>query len=177
MIIVKGQGATATELPLDRAAARAYFEDVPAFLTKIEAVATVKPLGRPGAYLVLHHPMGGLGYSVVMAACCQVTWHEGGMHLRPLDFDAEQVKSEHPVVKGYIQSDLRLAERPADATWADFSFEVTVEVPVPGLLALVPRGLLQATADGIMQLRAGMVVESLFRQVLADFELPSGIRA
>ena len=150
---------------------------MPAFLRKIEAVATIKPLGRPGAYMVIHHPVGGLGYSVVMVACLQVEWHEGGLHLRPLDFDAEQVKCEHPVVKGYIQSDLRLAERAQGATWADFGFEVTVEIPIPAVLRLVPRGLVQATADGLMQLRAGMVVESLFRKVLEDLKLPAGAQA
>ncbi len=171
MIIVRGQGATAAELPIGSAAAKTYFGDVPAFLRKIESVDGIRPLARPGTYLLTHHPMGGFGYEVVMAACLEATWQGDHMRLAPLDFDREKVVSPHPVVKGFIEGELRLAEPRPDATAAEFGFSVTVEVPVPGVLRLVPSALLQSTADGIMGYRAGLVVRCLFEKVLADFRL------
>lgn len=173
MIIVKGQGATAAELPIGPQAARTYFADVPSFLNKIEAVSGVKALGRPGTYLITHHPMGALNYMVVMVSCAEATWHDGGLSLRPLDFDTDQVKCDHPVVKGYIESDLVLAPRASDKTYADFRFDVRVELPIKGAITLLPRPLVQATADGIMSLRVSMVVKSLFNAVAADLRLGS----
>jgi hypothetical protein len=46
-----------------------------------------------------------------------------------------------------------------------------VEVPIPPVLNLLPRGLVQATGDGIMNLQIGMVVTTLFRKVMDDFKL------
>lgn len=171
MIVFKGQGATASELPIGLAGARTYFEDVTAFLNKIEAVQAVKPLARPGAFLVTHHPVGGLGYMVAMAACLQAEWDEGGMRLVPLDFDMAQVKSEHPVVKGFIEAALALEPRAGDRTGVDFGFDLSVEVPLPGALRMLPRGLVQVTGDGIMSAQVRLVVQSLFRKVMEDFRL------
>lgn len=171
MIICRGQGTTAAELPIGAEAARTYFDDATAFLRKIEAVDAIRPLGRPGAYLLTHHPVGGFGYEVVMAACLQITWDGTTMTMAPLDFDLAKVASPHPVVKGYIEGELALAERRPGRTQADYRFAVTVEIPVPGVLTLVPRPMLQATADGIMTLKSGLVVRSLFGKVLADFRL------
>lgn len=171
MIIVRGRGATAAELPIGPAAAKDYFGDIPAFLRKIEVVDGIRPLARPGTYLLTHHPMGGFGYEVVMAACLEAAWQGDHMRLAPLDFDLEKVASPHPLVKGFIEGELRLAEPRQDATAAEFAFAVTVEVPIPGVLKLVPGSVLQATADGIMGLRVGGVVRSLFQKVLDDFQL------
>ena len=176
MIICKGQGTTAAELPIGAEAARRYFDDAPAFLRKIEAVDGIRPLGRPGAYLLTHHPVGGFGYEVVLAACLQITWEGPTRTMAPLDFDLHKVASPHPVVKGHIEGALVLDERHPGRTRADYRFAITAEIPVPGVLALVPRPLLQATADGIMTLKSGLVVRSLFEKVLADFRLaPEGL--
>lgn len=171
MILLKGQGHTQGDLPLGLAAARAYFEDVPAFLRKIEAVDTIKPLSRPGVYLVTHHPMGAFSYQVAMVACLQTEWHDGGMRLRPLDFDLEKVPMAHPSVKGFIEGDLQLAEREGARTAASFGFNVSIELPIPSVLKLMPRGVVQATGDGIMALQTNLVVQSLFRKVMDDFAL------
>lgn len=174
MIICRGQGSTAAELPIGVDAACAYFADATAFLRKIEAVDGIRPLGRPGAYLITHHPVGGFGYEVVMAACLQIAWDGPIMTMAPLDFDLAKVATPHPVVKGYIEGRLALDERQPGHTRAAYRFGVTVEIPVPGVLSLVPRPMLQATADGIMTLKSGLVVRSLFEKVLADFRLAPG---
>lgn len=171
MIELKGHGSTSGELPIDLAGARAYFADVPAFLAKLEAVDAIKPLSRPGAFLVTHHPMGALGYHVRMVAVLQCDWDETGLRLAPLDFDTAQVPSELPVVKGFINGHLRLGERPGDRTEARLDFTVQVDLPIPSALRLVPRALVQATGDGIMGLQTSMVVSSLFRRVMDDFAL------
>ena len=114
MIRISGRGATQSELPLGLAGARTYFQDVASFLDKIEAVNTVKPLGRPGAYLISHHAVGALNYKVVLVTCMQAEWHEGGMRLIPLDFDTDKLKYDYPVVKGFSEGELKLAELPSD---------------------------------------------------------------
>ena len=173
MITVRGQGQTAAELPVARAAARTYFADVPAFLRQIEAVDGVKPIAGGAAYLITHHPVGGFGYEVVVVAVLEHVWDGHQMRLVPRDFDLDKVKGPHAQVKGFIEGTLTLDERAADRTAAAFSFALTVEIPVPGVLSLVPRPLLQTTADGLMTLKSGLVVRSLFQKVLADFQLPA----
>jgi hypothetical protein len=177
MIMVSGKGSTASELPIGLSASRDYFADISAFLLKIEAVDKVKPLGRPGAYLVTHHPVGGLNYHVVMVSCMQSEWHEGGMRLRPLDFETDQIKCEHPVVKGFIEADLSLADRGLDKTSVEFQFSVGVELPLVGGLRMLPRPLVRATADGIMNFKVGLIIQSLFRKVLDDFSLEAVVPA
>ncbi|MNS15655.1 hypothetical protein D3C72_472930 [compost metagenome] len=177
MILLTGRGDTAAELPIGLEEARMYFQDVPAFLRKIEAVDTVKPLSRPGAYLVTHHPVGGLGYTVRMVACMQADWDAGGMVLRPLDFDLDRLApGDHPAVKGMVQADLRLTGPEPQRTAAAFGFSLTVELPVPSMLNLVPRSLIQATGDGIMSFQTGITVQGLFNKVMADFKL-GGVEA
>ena len=82
MLILEGRGSTAGTVPLDLQAARGYFADVPAFLRKIELVDGIRALAaRPGAYLITHHPVGGLGYHVVLAACLEATWDGDALRL------------------------------------------------------------------------------------------------
>jgi hypothetical protein len=171
MILLKGKGQTTGQIPLGLAAARTYFEDLPAFLGKIEAVDSVKPLTRPGAYLVIHHPMGAMSYQVAMVACLQAEWHAGGMRLSPLDFDLDKVASPHETVKGFVEGELKLIERHDALTAAEFGFSVSIELPIPPVLSLVPRPMIQATGDGIMNLQTGLIVQSLFRKVMDDFAL------
>lgn len=171
MITLKGQGATAADLPIDYLGARAHFADVPSFLSKIAAMDTLKPLSRPGVYLITHHPMGGLSYQVRMVACMQTSWDETGLRMTPLDFDVEKIQSDLPVAKGFIDGHLRFDARQPAVTNVALDFSVTVEVPIPPVLNLLPRGLVQATGDGIMSLQVGMVVTTLFRKVMDDFKL------
>lgn len=169
MLKLIGRGHTAGNLPLPLPAARDYFADVAAFLRKIEHVDELRPIAsRPGAYLVTHHPVGGLGYHVVVVACLEGVWEGDTMRLRPLDFDLEKVKSAHPTVKGFIQGDLALRAVSA-GTSADFGFGVTVELPIPAALSLVPTGLVKATADSLMSMRCESVAKGLFRKVMDDF--------
>lgn len=171
MITLKGLGSTAADLPIDYLGARAHFADVPSFLAKIAAMDTIRPLSRPGVYLITHHPMGGLSYQVRMVACMQTSWDESGLRLSPLDFDVEKVKCDLPVVKGFIDGHLRFDTRQPVLTNVALDFSVTVEVPIPPVLKLIPRPLVQATGDGIMNIQIGMVVASLFRKVMDDFKL------
>lgn len=172
MLTIKGQGATGSELPIGMDRARTYFfDELEGFLRKIEAVDTIKPLSRPGAYLITHQPMGGLSYMVVMVACLQAEWHPGGMRLSPLDFDLEKVKSDHPTVKGFITGDLQVFEREPGSIEVAFKFGVDVELPLRGALRLLPQPLIQATGDGIMGFRTQQVVKNLFQKVLEDFQL------
>lgn len=172
MIRVSGRGATSSELPIDLAAARQYFQDAAAFLYKIEAVKTVKPLARPGAFLLTHHAVGGLNYKVALVTCMQIAWHETGLTLAPLDFDADKVPCEVPVVKGYSDGALDLLER-GERTGVDFKFTMEVELPLKGALTVIPRPVVQATADGIMQFEVKRTVQNLFRAVHADFSTTS----
>jgi hypothetical protein len=168
MIKVSGRGATSSELPIDLAAARDYFQDAQGFLSKIEAVKTVKPLARPGAFLITHHAVGGLNYKVALVTCIQIDWHETGLTLAPLDFDADKVPCDVPVVKGYSDGALELLDR-GDRTGVDFKFTMEVELPLKGALTVIPRPVVQATADGIMQFEVKRTVANLFRMVQADF--------
>jgi hypothetical protein len=115
--------------------------------------------------------MGGLSYQVRMVACMQTSWDETGLRLSPLDFDVEKIQSDLPVVKGFIDGHLRFDARQPAVTNVALDFSVTVEVPIPPVLNLLPRGLVQATGDGIMNLQIGMVVTTLFRKVMDDFKL------
>ena len=170
----KGRGAKTGVLPHGLDHAKQYFQDLPAFLAKIEDVDTVKPLQAAGAYLVTHKPMGGLNYFVVMVAVLKATWDGSQMTLESLDFDLDKIKSEHQVVKGFLKGGLKLDERSPGQTDIDFAFDLDVEFPVPGVLRLVPSSLVQSTGDGIMTLKIGATVQSLYKKVLTDFNLPEG---
>ncbi|MDB5097863.1 MAG: hypothetical protein JWM80_2284 [Cyanobacteria bacterium RYN_339] len=168
MIRISGSGATTSELPITLEAARLYFQDTAMFLDKIEAVDVVKPLARPGAFLITHNPVGGLNYKVVLVTCLQAEWHEGGLRLVALDFDLDKISCPFPTVKGFSESQLDLVPR-GERTGLDFKFKMDIELPLAGALKFLPRPIVQATADGIMQFEAGRVVRNLFTKVLSDF--------
>ena len=170
-IPLKGRGQTASEIPVSLEAAKAYFQDVQAFLHKIDAIETVRPLAKPGAFLSAHHPVGAFDYKVVVVTVLDAVWDEGGMTLKPLDFDADKHQAAHPVVKGFTDGRLTLREVAPGRTAVSFSFEVTIDLPIEGLLRFLPRALVQTTGDGILTFEIGRVVQNLFKKVLDDFAL------
>lgn len=168
----KGRGEKGGELPIGMPAAKGYFADIKAFLQKIEDVKEVKDLGRPGAYLVKNHPVGALNYYVDVVWAIQVEHHDAGMVIRPLDFDHDKLKSDNQVLKSMVDGELKLKELAAEATGIDFWFTFAVEFPVPGALRLVPQGMIQSAANGIMDLRVSVTVGNLYGKVQEDFKLP-----
>jgi hypothetical protein len=168
----KGRGEKGGELPVALPEAKPYFTDIKAFLHKIEDVREVKELGRPGAYLVKNHPVGALNYYVDVVWAIQIEPTDDGMVIRPLDFDLEKIKSDNQVVKSMVDGELKLKALAADRTGVDFWFTFAVEFPVPGALRLVPSGLIQTTADGIMNVRVSATVGNLYGKVVEDFALP-----
>lgn len=170
MLIITGRGATAGVLPAPLATTRPYFDDLAAFIAKIEDVDTVKPLGKPYTYLVTHQPIGAMNYYVTVAYTLVGTPTETGFTLSSYDFEAAKLKSAHPVIKGYVNGALALTPHAeGEQTHIDLKFELKVELPLPTPLKLVPRGLVQTTADGIMTVKVATSVESMHRKVLADF--------
>lgn len=176
-IAIKGRGQTASEIPVGLDAAQTYFQDVSAFLHKIDAIETVRPLGRPGAFLSAHHPVGAFDYKVVLVTVMQSTWDEGGMTLAPLDFDAEKHQAAYPVVKGYCDGRLTLREVSPGRTAVAFKFETKLDLPIEGLLRFLPKALVQTTGDGIMAFEVNRIVQNLFKKVLDDFSLTSVVAA
>lgn len=168
----KGRGEKGGELPVGMPAAKDYFADIKGFLEKIEDVREVKELGRPGAYLLKNHPVGALNYHVDIVWAIQVEPTENGIVIRPLDFDLEKIKSANQVLKSMVDGELVLKPLADDRTAVDFWFTFAVEFPVPGALRLVPSGLIQTTADGIMTLRVAVTVNNLYGKVQEDFKLP-----
>lgn len=167
----KGRGEKGGEIPVGMAAAKDYFADIKGFLHKIEDVKEVKELGRPGAYLLKNHPQGALNYYVDIVWAIQVEPTETGILIRPLDFDLEKIKSDNQVLKSMVDGELVLTAKGPETTGVDFWFTFAVEFPVPGALRLVPSGLVQTTADGIMTLRVAATVNNLYGKVQEDFKL------
>lgn len=166
----KGRGEKAGEIPVPIAEARQYFSDLKAFILKIEDVREVKELGRPGAFLVYNHPVGALNFYVDVVWCIQVEPSEKGMSIRPLDFDLEKAKTANFPLKSMVEGELVLSDRGA-ATGVDFWFTFAIETEIPGPLKLVPQGLIQSTADGIMNVRVAQTVGNLYGKVQEDFKL------
>lgn len=173
MLIIKGVGRQSGEVPVGQAQALEYFQgDMPAFLQKIDDVDKVKPLGKPNAYLMLHKPIGGLNIFTTLVAALEGEMTDHGILLKPLDFDHEKIQSPHMVIKGFIEGHLKTQPVAEDRTMVELDFTLTVELPLPAALKLVPRGLIQSTADGIMTIRLGAAVNQLYRKVLQDFNMP-----
>lgn len=171
MLIITGKGQKNGELPAGYDKAREYFADLAGFIQKIEDVDTVKPLKRANSYLVTHKPIGAMNFYTTVVYCLEAEWTDAGVLLKPLDFDTAQIQSQHTVLKGMVNGMLKL-DRLADArTGADLTFELAVELPIPGMLKLVPQGMIQTTADGIMTLKVGQAVEVMYRKVLEDFNM------
>lgn len=176
LLMIKGRGVKSGELPVPMAEARGYFErDLPAFLRKIEDVESVKELSQPFTYLVTDKPIGALNYYVTIVTVLVAEWHAGGMTLTSRDFDIEKIKAPHPVLKSYIDGELKLAEAGPDRTAVALDFTMTVEFPVPLALRLVPQAVVQSTSDGIMNIKMGATVQALYRKVLDDFKLPEQV--
>lgn len=174
MLIIKGTGTKAGEVPLGQPEALRYFQgDVPEFIKKINEVDTVKPLSRENCYLVTHTPIGAMNYYVTVVYALEAEHTETGMLLKPLDFDTEKIQSPHQVLKGFVEGYLKTHPLADDRTGVDFQFSLAVEFPMPAALSLVPKGLVQTTANGIMTAKVGTTVESMYRKVLQDFNLPS----
>lgn len=169
MLTITGRGAIDGILPAPQAEALPYFDDLAAFLAKIEDVDTVRPLGQPYTYLVTHRPIGAMNYHVTVAYTLVGTKTDGGFTFGSYDFDHGKIKSEHPVVKGFVDGALKVSPRSEAESHIDLKFELKIELPVPTVLKLVPRGLLQTTADGIMTLKVSTSVDSMHKKVLADF--------
>lgn len=167
----KGRGEKGGELPVGMPAARDYFADIKGFLHKIEDVKEVKELGRPGAYLLKNHPIGALNYYVDIVWAIQVEHTDAGLLIRPLDFDLEKIKSDNQVLKSMVDGELVMKELAGDRTGVDFWFTFAVEFPVPGALRFVPQGLIQTTADGLMNVRVSVTVGNLYGKVEEDFAL------
>ncbi|HEY9722661.1 MAG TPA: DUF1997 domain-containing protein [Oscillatoriaceae cyanobacterium] len=170
MLTIKGTGIKAGEVPATHEDALRYFHNVHDFLWKLPDVESVKPLSREHCYLIVIKPIGGLNYYVTVASALEAKPTPKGLELTPLDFDTEKIKSDHQVLKGFVSGGL-LTEGKGAATSIDFNLKLEVEFPLPGALKLVPRGLIQSTADGIMNLRMGMIVDALHGKVLEDFKL------
>ena len=171
MLIIKGVGKKAGEIPVGLNEAKDYFSDLPGFIKKISDVDTVRALSVPDSYLVTHVPIGAMNFYTTVVYALRTEWSERGMLLKPLDFDTDKIKSEHQVLKGFVNGELVLDQVAEDRTQAALHFELSVELPVPGMLRLVPQGLIQSTADGIMNVRVGAAVESLYGRVYEDFNL------
>lgn len=168
-IQIRGVGTKAATVPMTLEAALAYFKDVPSFLKKIDMVETVKELGRPGAYLVIHKAVGAMNFQATSAYAIQVEHTETGMTFSPLDFDVKQLKSPHPVVKGFVEGGLVLTPKGDTTVATELTFVHTADIDQSGPLAFVPAGLIKSTADGIMTMIIGVTIDSMWRKVQADF--------
>jgi hypothetical protein len=173
MLTIKGTGKKAGELPLGLPQAKEYFQDLPGFIAKIEEVDQVKPLKRANTYLVTHKPIGAMNFYTTVVYCLEAEWTDAGITFKPLDFDPEQIKSEHMVLKGFVNGGLKLVPAGDDRTSVDLVFELNVELPIPTVLKFVPQGLVQSTADGIMTMKVAASVESMYSKVLQDFNMVS----
>jgi hypothetical protein len=171
ILSIKGTGKKNGEIPIGMAQAKAYFADLAAFVQKIEDVETVKPLGAPLTYLVTDKPIGAFNYYVTIVSVLVGEWHDKGMTLSSRDFDTDKIKSEHQVLKGFIEGELTLTDNGPDRTGVDLTFTMTVEFPLPGALRLMPQAVVKSTADGIMNVKMGATVDALYKKVLADFQL------
>ena len=160
-------------LPVGLDEALAYFTDVRAFIQKIEDVKDIRDLSLPRAYLMTLHPIGALNYHVTVVTALQAESTPSGLKLRPLDFDAQKVRSEHPVLKGFIEGELQATARGATQTAIDFKFDLSIDFEVPATLNLLPRPLIQTTADGLMKLKLALIIENLYGKVRQDFSLPA----
>lgn len=166
----KGRGDKAGEIPVGMDEARTYFADLKAFILKIEDVREVKELGRPGAFLVHNHPVGALNFNVDVVWAIQVEPSATGMLIRALDFDLAKAKTANFALKSMVEGELVLSDRGA-STGVDFWFTFAIETDIPGPLRLIPSGIIQATADGIMNLRVAATVNNLYGKVQEDFKL------
>lgn len=160
-------------LPVGMDEALAYFSDVRAFIQKIEDVKDIKDLALPRAYLMTHHPIGALNFHVTFVTALQAEGTDTGLRLKSLDFDHQKIKSEHHVLKGFIDGELVAQARGQAETAVDFNFELSIGFEVPGALALIPKSLIQTTADGLMKLKLALVIENLYGKVRQDFNLPT----
>ena len=168
-ISIRGVGKKTAELPLSLEAARAYFTDVPSFLKKIDMVETVRELGRPGAFLVIHKAVGAFNFQATSAYAIQVEYTETGMTFLPLDFDVAQLKSPHPVVKGFVEGALLLTPVSDTAVATDLTFIHTADIDQAGPLAFVPAAMIKSTADGLMTMIINSTIASMWQKVQADF--------
>lgn len=173
-ISIRGIGKKAAEVPLSLEAARTYFADVPGFLKKIEQVETVRELGRPGAYLVVHKPVGAFHIQATSAYAVQVEHTETGMTFLPLDFDVAALKSPYPVVKGFVEGGLVLKAIGDELVATDLTFVHTADIESGGPLALIPDAMIKATADSVMNMIITATVEAMWRKVQADFPASRG---
>lgn len=172
-LLIKGRGVKNGEGPLSQKEALEYFSDIPSFLLKIDDVDQVKALSHPNSYLVTHKPVGAFNYHVTVVYALQVEKTETGMVFKPLDFDVEKIKSEHQVLKGFCDGELITKVLAPDRTGVDFYFNLSIELPVAPALMLVPRGLIQTTADGIMNLKIGLTIDAFYKKVMEDLKLPA----
>lgn len=173
-ISIRGVGKKAAEVPLGLEAAREYFRDVPGFLKKIDWVETVKELGRPGAYLVIHKAVGAMNFQATSAYAIQVEHTETGMTFLPLDFEVSALKSPHPVVKGFVEGSLVLKPISEQAVATDLTFVHTADIEHNGPLAFVPAPMIKSTADSLMTMIISNTIESMWRKVQADFPAAQG---
>lgn len=173
-ISIRGVGYKAATVPMSLEGARDYFADVPGFLKKIDMVETVRELGRPGAYLVIHKAVGALNFQATSAYAIQVEHTESGMTFLPLDFEVAQLKSPHPVVKGFVEGSLVLTSKSDNAVATELTFIHTADIEQRGPLAFVPPALIKSTADGVMNMIIGSTIESMWRKVQADFPAAEG---
>ena len=171
MLIIKGTGLKAGELPAGYDRAREYLQDLAGFIQKIEDVDTVRPLKRENTYLVTHKPIGAMNFYTTVVYCLEAIWNDEGVTFNPLDFDTAQIQSPHTVLKGMVTGGLKLGRVSPELTSVDLRFELAVELPIPGMLKLVPQNLVQSTADGIMTVKVGHAVECMYKKVLEDFNM------
>jgi hypothetical protein len=168
-IAIRGVGFKAATVPLGLEAARTYFADVPTFLRKIDMVETVRELGRPDAFLVIHKTVGAMNFQATSAYAIQVEHTAHGMTFLPLDFEVAQLKSPHPVVKGFVEGSLKLTPQGENMCATELTFIHTADIDQAGPLAFIPAGMIKTTADGLMTMIIGSTIESMWRKVKADF--------
>lgn len=169
-LIITGRGVRRGELPVGQAEALAYFRDVKAFVAKIQEVERIEE-GPQGSLLVSHRPIGGMNYFVTVVYAMTCDWHEQGVRFGSAPFDLSGMRSPHQLVKGEVSGHLHTQALPNGHTATELDFTLSVALPVPFALKLVPSAVLKTTADGIMSLKVGISVEDMYRKVEEDFGL------
>jgi hypothetical protein len=167
LIELSGQAMHTFRFPATLDLSYEYFCDVPAVFRLLPDALDVRAYG-PDRYRLIVGASDGHGHSM-SAIFDLIARYEPGHSIRVLPADdGPPVKMPGLVFSGALAAHAVFAED-AHGTAVRYTVDLAMDIPVPGVLKLMPESFLQALGERAMEYKMTQMISGFTENIAADF--------